>query len=672
MLNFTHNTRIVIFWFSTLCCLPGIAFGNNDLDSLKGILKLVDRSSLRNKDSVRLQLFNLITSQYIAEGDSKQALTYSDSVLSYKLGTAIPNWYKKIQCTAYRNRGEIFFNDGNLTAALENCKHYLECSKQLGDSMNIATAYNAIGAVYNDFGKYPEALENFYAALRINKKLKLQRIVAMNYLNIGLIFQEQGTTKSALQNYDSTLAIMIRIKDKEGMVAAYNQIGVTYMNQQQYDQALEYLNRAQKTSLSSSKKPFLGTVIHNIGDVYFHQNNYNYALKHYLDALEIFETTDPTGALDSYLGIGKVHFKLKHYVRSEINFRKGMKLSKDYGFRKYTASYLLALSDLHYAEGKNKEALIEYKQYVVLKDSLDNETTAQKIALLQANYTIEQNELENKLLKDEFLIQSKVIALEKKQKRILLASIIVIPLILGSIFVIYYKRYKTKQQIRLLNEINIQKGLRYNAILEAEEKERRRIALEIHDGIGQGLSAIKLNVSMYQKEGPDGDRTLLNNALSIINETIDDVRAISHNLMPSTLIRLGLKKSVKELTDKINHAGVIQVAFKTNLNTKLSETVETALYRIIQETLTNIVKHSGATSASITLFESGDKLNLEISDNGKHFEPSKLPSGKGIGWSNILTRVDLVGGTISINGSKSDGTKIIISITNKAAKNEHQ
>jgi len=189
---------------------------------------------------------------------------------------------------------------------------------------------------------------------------------------------------------------------------------------------------------------------------------------------------------------------------------------------------------------------------------------------------------------------------------------------------------------------------RLSAIIDGQEMERQRMSRELHDGLGQFLIAIKLkleNIINTQQT----IKTPLLEVQEMFNTTIDEIRKISDNLMPSILKEFGLETALRNLCKMMAQATNIRIQFESlPLKKKLSERISTYLYRIAQEALNNIVKHAEATEVSIQLLELGNTIQLIIEDNGKgfYFGPSFKSQGNGI--YNMRERVNVLGGTIEI------------------------
>lgn len=189
-------------------------------------------------------------------------------------------------------------------------------------------------------------------------------------------------------------------------------------------------------------------------------------------------------------------------------------------------------------------------------------------------------------------------------------------------------KHRHQQQISKL------KGL-----LEGEENERKRIAEELHDGIAGDLSAIKFNLAYLNQKNTDGDNIELLSELSqIIDKSCVQLREISHNLSPTAITDYGLSLAVENYCKKIENTYNIIVNYEfSGEPLQLSNTSETHIYRIIQELLNNIVKHSGASSAEVKILNNNRNIMIQVADNGHGFTLNN--NEKGIGLSNIDSRI---------------------------------
>lgn len=203
-----------------------------------------------------------------------------------------------------------------------------------------------------------------------------------------------------------------------------------------------------------------------------------------------------------------------------------------------------------------------------------------------------------------------------------------------------------------------------NAIIRTEEKERKRFAKDMHDGIGPMLSTIKLYVNELISEDVTGKEK--EESIEEINKLIDDtltgVRTISNNLAPRVIHEYGLISAVKEFCNSINRTHKLPLKFVSPAKLSLSNHVEINLFRIINELVNNTLKHANASNAMISLKEEKDKIIFVYNDDGKGFDYCKYENSKqkGDGINNILTRVKSMNGIVDFKTSEGNGVNVRI------------
>lgn len=214
---------------------------------------------------------------------------------------------------------------------------------------------------------------------------------------------------------------------------------------------------------------------------------------------------------------------------------------------------------------------------------------------------------------------------------------------------------------KLLIEKNLVQQQRTQAVLEAEERERIRIARDLHDGIGQTLAAARMTLGNYVSQKKI-ESLEMQNSLDLLEDSIKEIREISHNMMPSSLTKFGLTSALKQFTNKINALGKLEIELQiVGFKERSDERIELVLYRIIQEIISNIIKHAEAKKVSIELVRHDDELILIIEDNGRGFDTANTEN-HGIGLKNIATRVEYLNGNVNFDSSIGKGTSVVIEI----------
>ncbi len=203
-------------------------------------------------------------------------------------------------------------------------------------------------------------------------------------------------------------------------------------------------------------------------------------------------------------------------------------------------------------------------------------------------------------------------------------------------------------------------------LADSQEDERRRIAREIHDDFTQRLALVSMKIADLVGRGRTSASTKLNSDLEDVRKSISsvasDLRDLSHQLHPATLEILGLVRALEAQCEEFQRVCGIKTVFDTSASDEdASPQCATCLYRVLQESLRNITKHSGSATARVTLTRQGDHLEMRIRDEGQGFVFSDK-SREGLGLKSIEERVRLAGGKLIVNSAPDRGTEIIVQV----------
>ncbi|PCI95874.1 MAG: hypothetical protein COB15_11690 [Flavobacteriales bacterium] len=218
-----------------------------------------------------------------------------------------------------------------------------------------------------------------------------------------------------------------------------------------------------------------------------------------------------------------------------------------------------------------------------------------------------------------------------------------------------------------ITDDKVEKNALIREVIEAQEHERERFAMEIHDGLGQMLLASKMNLTAISDlDNLDNEmKEVLDTSVDLLVASIQEARSISHGLMSRVLNRFGIAYAVDEIINNINITSKLIFSFKHNIeNIRFSEDLEMGIYRTLQELIKNVIRHSEATKAYVKITTSKNDLFLEIKDNGIGISNKLINSSKGgIGLRNMKSRIAYLGGVFEIDDSVKKGTKINIRIS---------
>ena len=245
---------------------------------------------------------------------------------------------------------------------------------------------------------------------------------------------------------------------------------------------------------------------------------------------------------------------------------------------------------------------------------------------------------------------------------IVISVILILALIMFITIIIY--RYQQKQNI-YFKEIEALKTFYQNELLlsqlEIQEQTFQNISREIHDNIGQKLTLAKLHLNTLEYINNNKTISQVNDSINMISEAISDLSDLSHSMSSEIIFNNGLIKALDSEVALLSKSGIYKIGFSVTGNPIFMDAdTELVLFRIVQEALNNIVKHSDASQINIHLYYDTFLLTMEINDNGKGFDAEKQQTGTGL--QNLKKRAAILKGNLNISSSKNIGTKIKIDI----------
>ncbi|MCS7202666.1 MAG: sensor histidine kinase [Dictyoglomus sp.] len=214
----------------------------------------------------------------------------------------------------------------------------------------------------------------------------------------------------------------------------------------------------------------------------------------------------------------------------------------------------------------------------------------------------------------------------------------------------------------------MEKGNISKFLMKAQEEERKKIARELHDEIGQALTAIKINLELLRRKIDPKLVNYIDDSINLIDKTIEQVRNLSLNLRPSLLDDLGLLSSLKWYIEREKKRNNLNIEYVFNFQQeKINKDLSINIFRIIQEGLTNIIKHAQARNIFLEIKEEGENILITIKDDGIGFDVEniweKIKEGRALGILGIKERVELFNGNMEIKSKKGEGTEIKITLS---------
>lgn len=351
----------------------------------------------------------------------------------------------------------------------------------------------------------------------------------------------------------------------------------------------------------------------------------------------------PFHAMNSLINQGNIYIRKKNYHSALESLDQSTRLSPLWKNRnlymRIYEMYAIAFAGL----GKYRDAYEFQNLYHLLRSEFYRDRMNDQIVEQSARY-------------DSFIKDQKIREEQKKNefnhRQIILLIILSIALTLAFIFSLFYFRLRRQGALK-------QKLI--EAVVETENNERRRIARDLHDGLGPVLSAINHYFQAFLDAKPENRESIRNRLQMVISEAIDEVSRISHNISPHVLEKYGLIAALNNLLAPLIASEKYEIIFSSGFNERLDPKIELAVYRCITELINNTLKHAEATKISLDIGKSDGRLGILYTDNGKGFVASP---GKRVGQGipNITNRVESFGGTLSVVSSLNAGISVEISI----------
>jgi signal transduction histidine kinase len=552
--------------------------------------------------------------------------------------------------------GKISFISFNET--IKVAEQGLELASKLKDSLAYAELSRNMGVSYYFKGDYEKAATLFYTAARIYEQANKNKPLAYVYNDIAKLFRKNRDLKRAAGNYEKALSIFRLLNDSSGIQMIPNESGVVYEYQGNYPEALKRYRASLQIATQLNDEMGKSWSYNFIAGIYVLQNKFELAEDYHLRALAIRQTLQDTFSLAlSYSDLGILYSAWSKPERATYYFEESNRIAERMGYRELLSNNYAEMSKLANVNGDYKTALDYYTWHTQLKDSIFSSQKNRQVEELSTLYETNKKE-------QQISLQQETI-----RKRNTLAGVFAALLILSVLLAfLVYNRYKWKQQAKMQSEILNQQELATRSVLEAEEKERSRIAKDLHDGVGQMMSAARMNLSSFYNNvqiQDEAQNKSLYNIIQLVDESCKEVRAVSHSMMPAALLSKGLPDAVDELISKIS-SNTLTVSFHSEgFDQRLDSNTETIIYRVMQECVNNIIKHAEATELDIALIRDNDGISVTIEDNGKGFEYNASNEDEGIGLKNIRSRVLFLKGTVDFDSAPGKGTLVAIHIPSK-------
>ncbi len=515
------------------------------------------------------------------------------------------------------------------------------------DSVQIADSYLYRGQSYDVLGKYVEAIQDYEKAGQYYEQLKDTAYFFSIQQNISIIYSRNGFSDKAAKIQNEVIESAVKANDYATVVGSLVNQAIDLGKENKLDEQQKVLERALGYNLKRLKDElwFDNYIRVNLVKLFSNKKDKENAAIHLKRMLEREKEANGNLSLIQHIIAAKAYFERSFGdINQAINyFKKREELLEKMQSKEVLALTKKQIGELYEKKQDYKKAYAYYKDGITVRDSIFNVNKTNTFLFYQTLYETERKEKE--LIKKT----SEVELLEQKnqtKQRVLVLSITGISLLFLIIYLIRNRRYlkKTKDQQEAFSQ----------QLLQSQEEERRRISKDLHDSLGQSLLLIKNKVILNDDQETG----------SIVNNAIEEVRSISRALHPFQLEELGLTKAIENVVNQLDESTDIFISSEVdNIQNLFKADQEVNIFRIVQESLNNIIKHSNAQAARVEIVKNGDQVQIIIKDNGKGFDFSEQYNDfKSLGLKTLKERTKLLNGSMKIDSEKNKGTTLAFTI----------
>ncbi|MBD2700458.1 tetratricopeptide repeat protein [Spirosoma sp. BT702] len=530
---------------------------------------------------------------------------------------------RKWEAQAYNEMAIMKMGEGNYVAAINLWLNARRIQESIQDVKGLRASLPNLGMAYLKLNRYDEAMACFTQAKKLADQMNDEMVKMFLVGRQAEILEKKGQYTQALALYQAQIKAYSNPYQPGSLARAYGALGRIYIQLKQYDKALVNSRLSDETYRKTVEKS---------QDVIEHNAQANF---------------------------GKIYLALKQYDKAVTSAQEGLNWTKDVKeMRPERTEYIRQLADAYDHLGQPTKALYYYKWYKAEADTMLNEEALQKATVASMTYDFEKKQQVTRLkqVEQEARIQSLENDKLEQLRNFLIALLVVGAGILGYVF-------WSNRRLKSKNVELSQKNAEIEAALyRGQTIERKRVASELHDSVAAKVSALKWRFEAFDTARFDDDQMKEHGRLlEHMGEVYDDIRTISHNLMPEILEKQGLQAALIKLTDTLNVQNRIKFMLEVDQSGEdVRGKTAYELYAITLELVNNILKHAKARQADIALLRQNGFLTLTVQDNGQG-----IPSGRpqnGIGLQNIQSRLERLGGTCQISNREQGGTQVNVRI----------
>ncbi|MCV9926081.1 histidine kinase [Flavobacterium sp. LS1R49] len=510
---------------------------------------------------------------------------------------------------------------------------------------------------------YEKSLRNARIALKQAININDNALIARCYNLIGVNFDDLIMLDKALLFYQKALQYVDKTDDVKLKSKIHNNLANTYFfYKKEYQKGINHYEKSLEYSKNSAdnSKVYLRKL--NITWAYFEIKNFKKGLDYfnYINEFKQYGDESTEVALNMLNGIYNDH--IKDTIKANAFFLKAIALGNGSSEKFDLANAHEKYANFLFKNHNYKKAFENITQLNILNKELTEFAELKKIKFVGVNLELDEYKREVDKIESQYKSRQKHLLKEQSRNKKVVTIMVSLFIVAIILFYFFYQNTKLKENNRLKDiQSNIQQNI-INANIDGQENERKKIALFLHDNISALLSSAGMHLNVFSTQNEPITEEILKTKF-ILKEAHDKVRDLSHELLPTLLVRFGMFYALEDLCEK-NSNSTIRFEYSCTVpsKTRYHEKFEMRIYFIISELLNNIIKHSEATIANITLVEENSKLIINVNDNGKGYKTNKFNIIEGFGLNQIRARIKNLKGEIIVESKIDTGTSIRIEV----------
>ncbi len=531
----------------------------------------------------------------------------------------------------------------------------------------IAPIYNNKANIYFLWGDNEQAVRMLMNAMYFRSRFPSEISLSSIYINLSNILNLMGRYGQALVYLDKAETEAIHSEDPVALANTYHGKGSAYISLQEWEMAKDYMQKAIRIGRANRYDDIVYSAIVNMASIALGEHRPHEAIRYINEANALDADASPYYRIGALNALGKAYMELDRFGNAEEHVKKALALSRSFNSTRNLIETHQLMHQLYLKKRDYHNAYLHLYEEKKISDSLNNEKNATALMQVESRYRSARKDQE---------MANAMLLVNRQQSGIKIRNIwigiSVSGLLISTVIIFLLRRnYKHKQaleQERVQHLIRQQALNEMRAVIDTEEKERSRIARDLHDGIMIQFSTVKMNLSSLLGSNEEIlHKESLRPYIIQLDKATQSLRKAAHHLMPDMLLEEGLAEAVYYFLNNLKKEVPFTITYEQlDKIPRFGVQFELAVYRIIQELIQNIIKHARATEAFVQLSYSNHQLGIDVEDNGVGLPPGNSEKmQKGTGLKSIESRMTALNGSIRIQ-SNGRGTSVSLEFTTDA------